>query len=56
MTEALYGFAALLLLAFLRVPLAFAMGIVGFAGFYYLTGNWNAAEAMAARRVVDTAM
>lgn len=56
MTEALYGFAALLLLAFLRVPLAFAMGIVGFGGFYYLTGNWNAAEAMAARRVVDTAM
>ncbi|WP_444678805.1 TRAP transporter large permease [Halomonas sp. E19] len=56
MTEALYGFAALLLLAFLRVPLAFAMGIVGFAGFYFLTGNWNAAEAMAARRVVDTAM
>lgn len=56
MTEALYGFAALLLLAFLRVPLAFAMGIVGFAGFYFLTDNWNAAEAMAARRVVDTAM
>ncbi|MGR2738660.1 TRAP transporter large permease [Billgrantia sp. Q4P2] len=56
MTEALYGFATLLLLAFLRVPLAFAMGIVGFAGFYYLTGNWSAAEAMAARRVVDTAM
>lgn len=56
MTEALYGFTALLILAFLRVPLAFAMGIVGFFGFYYLTGNWNAAEAMAARRVVDTAM
>lgn len=56
MIEALYGFAALLVLAFLRVPLAFAMGIVGFAGFYYLTGNWAAAEAMAARRVVDTAM
>ena len=56
MIESLYGFAALLLLAFLRVPLAFAMGIVGFVGFYYLTGNWTAAEAMAARRVVDTGM
>ncbi|MDY7117904.1 TRAP transporter large permease subunit, partial [Halomonas sp. SSL-5] len=56
MTEALYGFAALLVLVFLRVPLAFAMGIIGFVGFYYLTGNWSAAEAMAARRVVDTAM
>lgn len=55
MTEALYGFAALLILVFLRMPLAFAMGIVGFVGFYYLTGNWNAAEAMASRRVVDTA-
>lgn len=56
MIEALYGFAALLLLVFLRLPLAFAMGIVGFVGFYMITGNWNAAEAMAARRVVDTAM
>ncbi|EHA16452.1 TRAP transporter large permease [Halomonas sp. HAL1] len=56
MIEALYGFAALLILVFMRVPLAFAMGIVGFVGFYYLTGNWNAAEAMASRRVVDTAM
>ncbi|MGM0701773.1 MAG: TRAP transporter large permease [Pseudomonadota bacterium] len=56
MIEAFYGFAALLALAFLRLPLAFAMGIVGFFGFYFLTGNWNAAESMAARRVVDTAM
>ncbi|MGM0782607.1 MAG: TRAP transporter large permease [Pseudomonadota bacterium] len=56
MIEAFYGFAALLVLAFLRLPLAFAMGIVGFFGFYFLTGNWNAAESMAARRVVDTAM
>ncbi|MGQ7246350.1 TRAP transporter large permease [Halomonas sp. V046] len=56
MTESLYGFAALLALAFLRVPLAFAMGIVGTVGFYFLTGNPMAAESMAARRVVDTAM
>lgn len=56
MIESLYGFAALLALAFLRVPLAFAMGIVGTLGFYFLTGNPMAAESMAARRVVDTAM
>jgi len=56
MIESLYGFAALLALAFLRVPLAFAMGIVGTVGFYFLTGNPMAAESMAARRVVDTAM
>ncbi|MCC5811098.1 MAG: TRAP transporter large permease [Ectothiorhodospiraceae bacterium] len=55
MTESLIGFSVLILLVFLRVPLAFAMGAVGFFGFYLLTGNWNAAEAMAARRIVDTA-
>jgi len=33
--EALVGFAAFLALAFLRIPLAFAMGIVGFAGVAY---------------------
>lgn len=55
MIESLYAFAAMLVLVFLRVPLAFAMGVVGFLGFYYLTGNWNAAEAMAARRIIDTA-
>ncbi|HYF19203.1 MAG TPA: TRAP transporter large permease, partial [Ramlibacter sp.] len=32
MTQALLGFAAIFALALLRVPLAFAMGIVGFAG------------------------
>jgi hypothetical protein len=33
--EALVGFAGFLALAFMRVPLAFAMGIVGFVGFAY---------------------
>ena len=32
MTAALIGFAAIFLLALMRVPLAFAMGLVGFAG------------------------
>ena len=33
MSEALLAFAAMLLLAFARVPIAFAMGLVGFVGF-----------------------
>lgn len=33
MSEALLAFGAMLLLAFGRVPIAFAMGLVGFAGF-----------------------
>ena len=42
MLEALIGFAAFLALAFLRVPMAFAMGIVGFAGVAYKL-NFNVA-------------
>jgi TRAP-type C4-dicarboxylate transport system permease large subunit len=38
MTVALVGFAALLLLIFMRMPIAFAMGLVGFAGFWFLEG------------------
>ena len=33
MIEGLLGLAAFLLLAFMRIPMAFAMGIVGFFGF-----------------------
>ena len=33
MTEALFAFGAMLLLAFLRLPIAFAMGLVGFVAF-----------------------
>lgn len=35
MTEALLAFCAMLLLAFSRLPIAFAMGLVGFAGFAF---------------------
>ncbi|MEZ5477713.1 MAG: TRAP transporter large permease subunit [Thiolinea sp.] len=38
MTVALIGFASVLLLAFLGVPLGFAMLAVGFVGFAYLRG------------------
>jgi len=38
MTESLIAFAILLVLVGLRVPIAFAMGIVGFAGFALVIG------------------
>ncbi|MCC2632683.1 TRAP transporter large permease [Ramlibacter sp.] len=38
MTEALLGFGAIFLLALMRVPLAFAMGLVGFAGVWLTRG------------------
>lgn len=65
MTVALIGFAVLLLLIIVvRIPIAFAMGIVGFTGFAYLQGmnfdnlwifNWNSSLTMAAKRIADTA-
>jgi tripartite ATP-independent transporter DctM subunit len=36
--EALVGFAAIFALAIMRIPLAFAMGLVGFAGIWYSRG------------------
>jgi tripartite ATP-independent transporter DctM subunit len=53
MTEALLGFAAVFVLALLRVPLAFAMGAVGFAGLGLLRG-WAPTAASAAQVVYDT--
>ena len=38
MTEALLGFGAIFLLALMRVPLAFAMGLVGFGGIWLTRG------------------
>lgn len=53
MTIALIGFAALLVLVLLRLPLAVALGGVGFIGFAYLT-NFIASLSMASRLVIDT--
>jgi tripartite ATP-independent transporter DctM subunit len=65
MTIALIGFAILLfLILIVRVPIAFAMGIVGFFGFASVQGlgfdnfidfNWKPSLSMAAKRVTDTA-
>ncbi|MEO7244725.1 MAG: TRAP transporter large permease [Rubrivivax sp.] len=38
MTEALTGLAAMLVLSFLRVPIAFSMGLVGFLGLWWMRG------------------
>ena len=45
MTVALIGFAILIVLVFLRLPIAFAMGLVGACGFAYLSG-WRPSLAM----------
>jgi len=52
-TQALLGFAAVFALSLLRVPLAFAMGLVGFAGLGLLRG-WTATAASAAQVVYET--
>jgi tripartite ATP-independent transporter DctM subunit len=51
--EALIGFAAIFGLAIMRVPLAFAMGLVGFVGIG-LTRGWVPALASTAQVVYET--
>ena len=55
MTEALVGLAAILLLAFVRIPIALAMGIVGIIGYAYMRDwSWGAAFATAQTKVYET--
>ena len=53
MIEALVGFGCVFALALVRVPLAFAMGLVGFVGLGLLRG-WPPTMANAAQVVYDT--
>ena len=53
MTVALIGFAAVLILAFMRMPLGIALGVVGVIGFGELSG-YRAAISNAARLVIDS--
>ena len=53
MTESLIGFAAVLVLVLLRMPIAFAMGLVGLVG-YMIETSWRGAISMAARLIIDT--
>ena len=64
MTEAAVGFAVLVALIFLRMPIALAMGLVGFFGFSVMLGlepgnvlefGWQAPVSAAARKLGDTA-
>jgi len=49
------GFICLLLLIFARLPIGFAMGIVGFFGFAYLNDfNWVSSLSVSARKISDT--
>jgi len=52
MTAALIGFAAVLVLAFMRMPLAIALGLVGVVGFAH-EASWRAAMSSASRLVID---
>ncbi len=53
MNDALLGFAGVFALALLRVPLAFAMGLVGFIGLGLMRG-WQPTMANASQVVFDT--
>ncbi|MEM7303671.1 MAG: TRAP transporter large permease [Pseudomonadota bacterium] len=54
MIAAAIGFVIVLLLVFLRVPIALAMGLVGIVG-YALETRTSAAISMAGRLIIDTA-
>jgi len=52
-TEALIGFAAVLILVLLRMPIAFAMGLVGMLGYAHLNST-RGAISMVGRLIIDT--
>lgn len=53
MIESLIGFAAVLVLVLLRVPIAFSMGLVGMVGYAYET-SYRGAISIVARLIIDT--
>ncbi|MGH8688266.1 MAG: TRAP transporter large permease [Burkholderiales bacterium] len=55
MTIALVGFACLLVLCFLGLPLGFSTLLTGVVGFAYLRGwDWHASVTMMSEQIVDT--
>ncbi|MEX2221659.1 MAG: TRAP transporter large permease [Candidatus Rokuibacteriota bacterium] len=55
MIEGLVGLALMMALAFLRIPIAYAMGIVGIIGYAYMRDwNWWVAFATAQTKVYET--
>ncbi|MBW7849457.1 MAG: TRAP transporter large permease [Rhodospirillales bacterium] len=55
MTAVLVGFVILLVLILAGLPIAFAMGLVGFGGVVYILG-WHPAMAMVAQITYETGM
>ena len=55
MIESLIGFAAALALCLIRVPIAIALGLVGFIGFGLLI-NWDASMAQVAQVTAETGL
>ncbi len=53
MTEALIGFAVMILLIMVQVPVAFAMALVGLGGMAFIR-NWDAAYAMAGSMIYES--
>ncbi len=53
MTEALLGFLGVFVIAAMRIPLAFGMGFVGFAGLVFVRG-WPAASESVAQVVYES--
>ena len=47
------GFAAVFVLVLLRLPIAFAMGLVGMIGLVYET-SYRASISMVSRLIIDT--
>ena len=55
MIEGLVGLTVMMALAFLRVPISFAMAIVGIAGYAYMRDwNWTVAFAMTQTKLYET--
>jgi C4-dicarboxylate transporter, DctM subunit len=55
MTEALVGLLCMLVLAFLRLPIALAMGLVGVVGYAYMRDwSWTAALAAVQTKIYET--
>lgn len=54
MFESVIGLGAVLLLVFLRMPIAVAMGFVGFVGYMHIRG-FRASISMVGRLIIDTA-
>ena len=55
MTESLVALACMLVLAFLRLPIALSMGLVGIVGYAYMRDwSWTAAFATAQTKIYET--